>query len=127
MPTAPSSPITVQRAPLRPIIARDPPLEMRATAGDCDTGANSVTTISRALAARLRPTGCQDDTWRARMARSIDGRRDDNGVPLGLLLLACVALALGPNHPGAPPAPPGFRVEDFGSTSPPGARDLNRQ
>src|SRR5262245_59384715 len=117
MPTAPSSPITVQRAPLRPIIARDPPLEMRATAGDCDTGANSVTTISRALAARLRPTGCQDDTWRARMARSIDGRRYDNAVPLALLVVACVALALVTDHLGAGPAAHGFCVQVFCSSS----------
>jgi len=58
------------------------------------------------------------------MARSSEGRRYDNRVPLALLVLACFVLALVPSHLGAAPAAPGFSVKIFDSTSTLDSRDL---
>jgi len=84
-----------------------------------------VRTISRVLAGRARSASCQDDTW----AGSNGTVRPTPGgiiaaVRVAVLLLACFALALVPNHLGAAPAAPGFSVKIFDSNATLDSRDL---
>src|SRR5256885_7275085 len=104
---------------------RSSSIQIRATDDDCDTGAKMVRTISRVLAGRARSASCQDDTW----AGSNGTVRPTPGgiiaaVRVAVLLLACFALALVPNHLGAAPAAPGFSVKIFDSNATLDSRDL---
>jgi peroxiredoxin len=59
------------------------------------------------------------------MARAVERRgRYDSAVPVALLLLACVLLAVVPEHTGAAPAAPGFTVKILDSSRTLDSREL---